>query len=117
MKVARRYELVRVKIAQRIGELRVYYGAPRPVHPDLASCVIRDCEIDPAPHVVADARLVSDKILETEGHVGAHSKFLRMISRDNKFPTFIRGIRDQINAVQSSGNFSWASAHHRVLPR
>ena len=83
MKVARRYELVRVKTVQRIGELRVYYGSPRPVHPGLTGCAMRDCEIDPVPHVIADARLFSDKIPETEGHVGAHSKFLRMISRDH----------------------------------
>ena len=83
-----------------------FRGAPRAVPEDLARRAMSDCGIDPAPHVVADARLFSDKIPDTIGHVGAHAKFLRAIEGDPRFPSFIRGIRDKIHAVENSGDFA-----------
>ena len=47
--------------------------------------------------MIRDCRLFSDKIPEARGHTGAHAKFLDMLAcKDERFPDFIRGLRDEI---------------------
>ena len=53
--------------------------------------------------MIADARLFSDKIPETIGHTGAHAKFLESLAHNEKFPHFIRGIRDKIHEAEMTG--------------
>ena len=108
VKLAWRRDFRRVQSVQTVAQITNHNnsGTPR-----AARVAVTDCGIDsPPPHVIADARLFSDKIPKTRGRMGAHAKFLQTLARDRRLPGFIRGVRDEICEIDTA-----ASLVHIIL--